>query len=70
MSSQRVSLEDIESKLRQISGSAQSTATAAATAPPAMAAGAVAGVLLIAAIYLLGRRRGRKSAPILEIRRI
>lgn len=67
--SQRVSLEDIESKFRQITGSAQSTAAAAST-PPVAAIGAVAGVLVIAAIYLLGRRRGRKSAPVLEIRRI
>ncbi len=68
--SQRVSLEDIESKFRQITGSAQSTAAAAASTPPVAAIGAVAGVLVIAAIYLLGRRRGRKSAPVLEIRRI
>lgn len=68
--SEKVSLSNIESKLRQISGSAQSTAASAASAPPALAAGAVAGVLLIAAIYVLGRRRGRKSAPVLEIRRI
>lgn len=68
--SERVSLEDIESKLRQITGDAQSTATAAASAPPVLAIGTVAGVLVLAAIYLLGRRRGKKSAPVLEIRRI
>jgi hypothetical protein len=68
--SERVSLEDIESKFRQITGSAQSTATAAASTPPVLAIGTVAGVLVVAAIYLLGRRRGKKSAPVLEIRRI
>lgn len=68
--SERVTLEDIESKFRQITGSAQSTANAAASTPPALAIGVVAGVLALAAIYLLGRRRGKKSAPVLEIRRI
>lgn len=68
--SQRVSLGDIESKMREISGSAQSTVTSAASTPPALAGGAVAAVLLLAVIYLLGRRRGRKEAPVLEIRRI
>ncbi|MHB1988337.1 MAG: hypothetical protein ACYCSF_10190 [Acidimicrobiales bacterium] len=67
---QRVSLGDIENKMRQISGSAQSTVGSAASAPPVLAGGVVAGVLVIVAIYLLGRRRGRKSAPVLEIRRI
>jgi hypothetical protein len=68
--SERVSLNDIESKMREIGGSAQSTVGRAVSTPPVVAGGAVAGVLLIAAIYLFGRRRGRKEAPVLEIRRI
>ncbi|HET9091451.1 MAG TPA: hypothetical protein VFN50_03515 [Acidimicrobiales bacterium] len=68
--SQRVNLEDIESKLREIGGSAQTAAQSAATAPPTVAIGAVVAVLAVAAVYLLGRRRGRKAAPVLEIRRI
>ncbi len=68
--SQRVSLDDIESKMREIGGSAQATVTSATSTPPMIAGGAVAGVLVIAAIYVLGKRRGRKEAPILEIRRI
>jgi hypothetical protein len=68
--SQRVSLDDIESKMRGVGGSAQSTVGSAVSTPPVMAGGVVAGVLVIAAIYLLGRRRGRKEAPVLEIRRI
>ncbi|MGO9559820.1 MAG: hypothetical protein ACLPQS_03375 [Acidimicrobiales bacterium] len=68
--SERVSLNDIESKLREVGGSAQSTVGATVTTPPVVAGGAVAGVVVIAAIYLLGRRRGRKEAPVLEIRRI
>lgn len=68
--SQRVTLDDIESKLREVGGSAQSTVTTAASAPPALAVGAVGAVLAVAAVFLLGRRRGRKEAPVLEIRRI
>lgn len=68
--SQRVSLGDIESKMREIGGSATSSVSAGLQTPPAVAGGAVAGVLVLAAIYLLGRRRGRRSAPVLEIRRI
>ena len=70
MSEQRVSLNDIESKMREIGGGAQSVATQAVTKPPAVALGAVGAVALVALIYLFGRRRGRKEAPVLEIRRI
>lgn len=64
----RVSLSDIESKLRGIGGEAKNVATKASV--PALGVAAVAAVAAIAAVYLLGRRRGRKEAPVLEIRRI
>ncbi|MGO8877831.1 MAG: hypothetical protein ACLQNG_18990 [Acidimicrobiales bacterium] len=66
--SDRVTLGDLESKLRDIGGSATSVASEAKA--PVLGAAAVASVLLVAAVYLLGRRRGRKEAPVLEIRRI
>jgi hypothetical protein len=66
--SQRVTLGDLESKLRELGGTASTAASEAA--PPVIGAAAVASVLFVAAVYLLGRRRGRKHAPILEIRRI
>lgn len=66
--SERVTLDDLESKLRDLGGSA--TSAAAKATAPALGAAAVGGVLAIAAVYLLGRRRGRKEAPVLEIRRI
>ncbi len=68
--SDRVTLSDIESKLRDLGGSAQSSLSGVTSKPPVVAGGAVAAVLLAAAVYLLGRRRGRKEAPVLEIRRI
>jgi hypothetical protein len=64
----RVTLDDLETKLRDLGGSATSAASQAKA--PVVGAGAVAGVLVVAAVYLLGRRRGRKEAPVLEIRRI
>ncbi len=64
----RVSLSDIESKLRGIGGDAMDVAKKASA--PTLGAAAAAAVLAIAAVFLLGRRRGRKEAPVLEIRRI
>lgn len=66
--SDRVSLSDIEGKLREIGGTAQGVANEATM--PALGGAAVAGVLFVLGVYLLGRRRGRKDAPVLEIRRI
>jgi hypothetical protein len=66
--SDRVSLDDLESKLRDLGGTATSAVGGAKA--PVLGGAAVAGVLAVAAVYLLGRRRGRKEAPVLEIRRI
>lgn len=68
--SERVTLNDIESKLRDLGGDTQSSVTSAVTTSPVVAGGALGVVVLLAGIYLLGRRRGRKEAPVLEIRRI
>jgi hypothetical protein len=65
---ERVTLDDLETKLRDLGGSATSAASQAKA--PAVGVGAVVGVLVVAAVYVLGRRRGRKEAPVLEIRRI
>jgi hypothetical protein len=64
----RVTLDDLESKLRELGGTATSAATQATA--PAIGAAAAAGAVVVAAVYLLGRRRGRKESPVLEIRRI
>ncbi len=63
----RVSLSDVEQKLRDLGGSAGSLASDAA--PPAIGALVAAGAVAVAAVYLLGRRRGRRQASVLEIRR-
>ncbi|MDA8264968.1 MAG: hypothetical protein M0T79_06415 [Actinomycetota bacterium] len=64
----RVTLGDLETKLRELRGSVVSSAGEAAA--PVLGYAAVSGAVLVAAVYLLGRRRGRKEAPILEIRRV
>ncbi len=67
-SGQPVSRSDIESKLREIRGEVDTTATAAK--PAAMAVAGVAAVLILGAVYLLGRRKGKKKSTVVEIRRV
>jgi hypothetical protein len=66
--SRRVKLSDVENKLRDLGGSTESLVTDAA--PPTIGILVVAGVVAVTAVYLLGRRRGRRRASVLEIRRV
>ncbi len=59
---------DIESKLRQIRGEVETAATAAKPAGMAIAAGIA--VVVVAAVFLLGRRSGKKKSTVVEIRRV
>ncbi len=68
MSDPRVNRSDIEAKLREIRGEVDTTATAAR--PTAMTIAIVAGVALLGAAYLLGRRKGKKRSTVVEIRRV
>jgi hypothetical protein len=63
----RVSISEIETRLRSIGTSAQ-RAVGDQTRSLA-AAGVIGGALAIVASYLHGRRRGRRRATVLEIRR-
>jgi membrane protein DedA with SNARE-associated domain len=65
---ERISLGDIEGQLRSLGGSAHAVVSESKTT--ASAAAAVGGVLAVALVYLLGRRRGRRRATVLEIRRV
>jgi hypothetical protein len=67
-SDERVTPEDIRAKLKEIDGSFQSTAKAAAPVGLAVGAAALLGVVLLA--YTFGKRRGRKRRTVVEIRRI
>ncbi len=58
MSDERVERADLEAKLRQIKSAVDETAEQARSATTAIAIGAV---VLLVIVYLLGRRRGRKT---------
>lgn len=64
----QISRDDIQSKLREIQGEVDSTATAAK--PAVLTVVAVAAVVVIGAAYMLGRRKGKKKSTVVEIRRV
>ena len=59
---------DIEAKLAEIGGELDETVSN--LKQMAITAGAVAVAVVIAAVFLLGRRRGKKLRTIVEIRRV
>lgn len=65
---ERVTRSDIESKLQQIRQEVDRSAQAAK--PVGMAVAGVVAVVAVAAVYFLGRRRGRKHRTVVEVRRV
>jgi len=65
---ERIERSDIEAKLREIRGEVDEASTSAK--PYAMAAGIVVAVAVVAVVYMLGRRKGRKKTTVVEIRRV
>jgi hypothetical protein len=64
----KISRDDLENKLREMSGGMEDTVEAAR---PTLISSAGAGVLLVALVaYLLGRRRGRSRSAVVEIRKV
>jgi hypothetical protein len=63
-----ITREDLEAKIRDITGDVSDTVDAARGIGVAVAIGA--GVLFVLSAYWLGRRKGRKRKTVLEIRRI
>jgi hypothetical protein len=66
--SHEITRADIEAKLQEIKGEVDHTAEAARV--PLLALGAVAVVGLVGVAYLLGRRRGRRTTTVVEVRRV
>jgi hypothetical protein len=64
----RISRDDIESKLRELKGEVDETTEK--SKPMGLAAAAVAAVLVVGVVYLLGKRRGTKLSTVVEIRRV
>ena len=67
-SQETVGRADIEAKLREIKGEVDETTRAAK--PVGLAVGVAAAVGVVALVYVLGRRRGRKKTTVVEIRRV
>ncbi len=59
---------DIQAKLAEIGGEVDEQV--ASTRQMAITAGAVVLAVVVAGVFLLGRRRGRRLATIVEIRRV
>ena len=64
----RITRDDIETKLRQLKGDAEDVAGAQKN--NGLIAAAVGGLVLLALVYFLGRRKGRKRSAFVEIRRL
>jgi hypothetical protein len=65
---QPITKADIEAKLAEIGGEVDDQV--ANTKQLAITAGAVVLAVVIAGVFLLGRRRGKKMTTIVEIRRV
>ena len=66
-STQRITRDDIEAKLRELQGDVNDQAEAAKGT--AITAGAVVGVAIVIGIFLFGKSRGRKKTTVIEVRR-
>jgi predicted xylose isomerase-like sugar epimerase len=64
----KITRDDIEAKLRELQGDVSERADAAKV--PAIAIAVGVAVVTIAAVYFLGRRKGKRRQTVLEIRRI
>ena len=64
----KITRDDIESKFRELQG--ETTETVEETKSIAVTAAIAVGVVVVAAVFILGRRRGRRKSTIVEIRRL
>lgn len=64
----KITIDDIEAKLREVQGKATETGEDAKNM--AIAVGAAVVVGLVGAAFLLGRRRGKRKSTIVEVRRV
>lgn len=63
-----INRDDIQAKFEELKHSLDGTAEAART--PALAGGIVVSAVLVALAFMLGRRRGRASRTVVEVRRV
>ncbi len=65
-----MTLEDVEGKFRELTGTATGAVSNAQAGLPAIAIAIGAGAVAVIGVYFFGRRKGRKRATVLEIRRV
>ena len=63
-----ITRDDLESKFKELQGDVGSTAESARGY--LLPAGVLAALLLVVVVFLLGRRRGRMSRTVVEVRRV
>lgn len=68
MATERVTLDDIDSKLRTLQGDAR--ARIDDKKQPVLAGVGVLALVLLILMYLLGRRSGKKRTTFVDIRRV
>ena len=64
----RISRDDIEAKFRELTG--EVTDEVESTRSQIVTIGLAAGVALVAVVFLIGRRNGRRRSAVVEVRRI
>ena len=65
---QRITRDDIESKMRELQGEVGEDIDSARNV--GIAAGVTVAIVLVLIAYVMGRRRGKKRQTVFEIRRI
>ncbi|MGI8939521.1 MAG: hypothetical protein ACR2JF_15175 [Iamia sp.] len=64
---EKITRDDIESKLRELQGEVDETAESAKGI--AIAVGAAVAVAVVVVVFLMGKRRGKAKTTIVEVRR-
>jgi hypothetical protein len=65
---ERITRDDIEAKFRELTGEVSSEVES--TRSQVVTVGLALGVALVAVVFLIGRRNGRRKSAIVEVRRI
>ncbi len=64
----RITRDDIEAKFREMTGEVSDEVESARS--QAVTVGLALGVALVAVVFLIGRRNGRRRSAVVEVRRI
>ena len=65
---QKITRDDIEAKFRELTG--EVSQEVASPRSQAITVGLAVGVALVAVVFLIGRRNGRRRSAVVEVRRI